>query len=89
MFEPWVQTLSPLKFTSRFNSSSKSSDLEFNLKFEPGVRRELRCSNPGFEAPNSKFGVLEPWFGTLTSEPGFEHPKNLCSESVEVESPTK
>ena len=50
-----------LQVQLKFKKFGVEFNLEFNLKFEPGVRRELRCSKPGFEAPNSKFGVPEPW----------------------------
>ena len=46
-----------LQVQLQFKKFGVEFNLEFNSKFEPGVRRELRCSNPGFEAPNSKFGV--------------------------------
>ena len=50
-----------LQVQLQFKKFGVEFNLEFNLKFEPGVRRELRCSNSGFEASNSKFGVPEPW----------------------------
>ena len=54
MFEPWVQTLSPLKFTQvqlQFSKFGVELNLEFNSKFEP----EFGDKNSGFGTQNQSF----------------------------------